>query len=269
MNRSISDFLKAFREASILERYNSASGLLQKIDPRAKLAVFLALILASVASNSSRSLALFLLALFLLASLSRIPLKTFLFRSLFFITVFSAVIALPIPFITPGSPLVSFKILNVPLQITGRGVSLAALFILRVWVCASSAILLTLTTRFSALIKAMESFRFPKVFTMMASITYRFIFLFIDEAYRMALAREARIGKKASKIEAVKSVGLIVSTLLIRAYERGERVYLAMKNRGYRGATASLNDLKFNFNDMLFGSIFLSFIALVLVNGGL
>lgn len=267
MDRSISDFLKAFREASILERYNSASGLLQKIDPRVKLVVFLALILASVASNSPYSLALFLSALFSLAPLSKIPLKAFLFRSLFFITLFSAVIALPIPFITPGSPLASFKILNASLQITGRGARLAALFVLRVWVCVSSVALLTLTTRFSALIKAMESFRFPKVFTMMASITYRFIFLFIDEAYRMALAREARGGGKMSKIGAMKSVGLMISTLLIRAYERGERVYLAMKNRGYRGATPSLNDLKFNFNDILFGSLFLSFIALV--SGGL
>jgi len=65
---------------------------------------------------------------------------------------------------------------------------------------------------------------------MMVSITYRFIFLLIDEAYRMALAKEARTIKKMNKIDAMKTLGSMISSLFIGAYERGERVYLAMKN---------------------------------------
>jgi len=115
----------------------------------------------------------------------------------------------------------------------------------------------------------MENLKIPKVFTMMASITYRFIFLLIDEAYRMALAKEARTIKKMNKIDAMKTLGSMISSLFIRAYERGERVYLAMKNRGYPGKVRNLSITKFHFKDAFFILSFFIFIVFVFSIGGL
>lgn len=263
----IEEFLKTFKETSFMEKYNSTNGFLQKIDPRAKLISFISLILAAVISNSIISLLIFLTLIFILTFASRIPIKEFLFRSLFFITFFSILIAIPKIFITPGEEIVSFNIFSFKLQITTQGVLSTLHFILRVWMCVSSLILLNLTTKFSNIIDAMKTLKIPKVFTMMLSITYRFLFLFIDEAYRMILAKESRtIKKKISKIDNIKTLGLMISSLFIRAYERGERVYLAMKNRGYTGEIKSLSVIKFHFNDALFIFFFVLFITLVLLS---
>jgi cobalt/nickel transport system permease protein len=103
---------------------------------------------------------------------------------------------------------------------------------------------------------------------MMSSITYRFLFLFVDEAYRMSLAKEARTAKNMSGINAIKTLGSMISSLLIRAYERGERVYLAMKNRGYSGEIMDLSIIKLHFRDALFIFSFFIFIAFVFLSEG-
>ncbi|MEM3517246.1 MAG: cobalt ECF transporter T component CbiQ [Candidatus Bathyarchaeia archaeon] len=263
----IEEFLKTFKEVSFTEKYNLTNGFLQKIDPRAKLISVISLILAAVISNSITSLLIFLTLIFILAFASRISIKDFLFRSLFFITFFSIVIAIPNIFITPGEVIASFSIFSFKLQLTMQGFLSTLHFILRVWMCVSSLILLNLTTKFSNIIDSMKSLKIPKVFTMMFSITYRFLFLFINEAYRMILAKESRtIKKKMSKIDNIKTLGLIISSLFIRAYERGERVYLAMKNRGYMGEMKSLSVIKFHLKDALFIFFFMLFIILVLLS---
>jgi cobalt/nickel transport system permease protein len=264
----ILDFLKIFRETAFTEKHSLSNGLLQKIDSKAKLISFIALILASISFASVYSLIFFLTLNFLLAFASKISFKTFFLRTFFFITFFSTLIAIPTLFMVRGVTLISFNIYSVTLQLTKEGILYALKFILRVWVCISSLTLLTLTTKFSSIINAMESFRIPKVFTMMTSVTYRFLFLFIDEAYRMMLAKENRTVNKMRRIDYMKTLASMMSSLFIRAYERGEKVYLAMKNRGYSMETRSLNTVKFQFKDALFIFFFFVFIGFASLIGG-
>jgi cobalt/nickel transport system permease protein len=136
-----------------------------------------------------------------------------------------------------------------------EGIYRAVQFTFKVWICVASLALLTLTTRFSSLIHAMEKFRIPKIFVMMIAITYRFIFLFINEAYRMFLAKESRTVTKERRLRfsVLKTLANIASTLFIRAYERGETVYLAMLARGYTGEAKSLSKMRCNRRDWAFG----------------
>ena len=98
----------------------------------------------------------------------------------------------------------------------------------------------------------MRSFKFPSVFVTMTAVTYRFIFLFINEAYRMALARESRTVVKESRLQAIRSFAGMITTLFIRSFERGERVYLAMMSRGYSGTVRSSGKMKFALRDWSF-----------------
>jgi cobalt/nickel transport system permease protein len=49
------------------------------------------------------------------------------------------------------------------------------------------------------------------------------------------IAKEARtfIHKKTVNMQSLRDLGNIIATLFIRTYERSERVYLAMKARGF------------------------------------
>jgi cobalt/nickel transport system permease protein len=156
-------------------------------------------------------------------------------------------------FITPGRTLAIIGYDKYFLSITWEGVYKAVCFTLRVWVCVASLTLLVLTTKFSELVHALEKFKMPKVLIVMTAITYRFIFLFINEAHRMLLAKEARTVKKEGKLQTMKSLAHIISTLFIRAYERGERVYMAMMARGYKGEIKSIGDMKYGYKDWAFG----------------
>ena len=248
----LTSFLKTFQELVYVERFSASKGVLQRINPQVKLGCIVAFILSALAVGTILPLAILLAALVVLCVLSKIPLKFFLVRATVFIPIFAAVIALPLLFITPGRPLAEVGYAGLVARVTVEGVYRAVQFTSRIWICVASLILLVLTTKFSRIIQVMKSFKFPNVFITMTAITYRFIFLFINEAYRMALAKESRTVVKESRMRAIRSFANMITTLFIRSYERGERVYLAMISRGYSGVVRSSSKLRFALWDWFF-----------------
>ncbi|MEM3383333.1 MAG: cobalt ECF transporter T component CbiQ [Nitrososphaerales archaeon] len=236
-----------FEDIFFNEKYSSLNFIIQKIDPRVKIFSSIALISIAILAKSILTLIILTSIIFILSIVSRIPLKIFLIRTSL-IPLFTTLIALPLIFITPGNQILNLNFIN----ITTEGVHKALIFILRVWTCVNSLILLTLTTKFSNIINAMEKLKIPKIFTVMISITYRFIFLSINEAYRMLLAKESRTFKKESRLKEIKTLASMLSTLFIRSYERGERVYLAMMARGYNGSVNNLEKMSINRRDVVF-----------------
>jgi len=245
--------LKTFEDIVFSERFSTFDGFLQGIDPRVKFCCFIAFILTAVSARTVTSLIILFLLVIILSVASKISLRFFFLRTTIFIPIFAAVIALPLLFITPGKPLAIIGYDKYFVSVTWEGTYKATLFTLRIWVCVASLSLLVLTTRFSRLVHAMEKFKMPKVFVAMTAITYRFIFLFINEAYRMVLAKEARTTKKEGRLRIMRSLARIISTLFIRAYERGERVYMAMTARGYAGEVKSMNETRCGHRDWVFG----------------
>ena len=250
----LGSFLKTFQDILYNERF-STYGVLQQIDPRVKLFSIAALVLSAVAVRTIAPLLIVLVTALVFCAASRIPLKFFFLRTTFFIPIFACMISLPLPFITPGVALANFEYGKLVVVITSEGLYRATQFTLRVWVCVSLSVLLILTTRFSRFIGAMESLRFPRILVTMTAITYRFIFLFVNEAYRMVLAREGRSIRRLRWRDNVRSLANMMATLFIRAHERGERVYLVMMARGYTGTLRSLDNMKYVKRDWIFASI--------------
>jgi len=245
--------LKAFEDAVYTEKFTAVNGMLQGIDPRVKFCIFLAFIVVAVAAKTVTSLIIMFVVVTVFTVASKIPLRYFFLRATFFIPIFAAVIVLPLPFITPGTTLTMIGYNGNFIFITKEGVYKALQFAFKIWICVASLTLLVLTTRFTTLIHAMERFKIPRVFVMMTAVTYRFIFLFINETCRILLAREARKVGKEQRIQVMKSLAYIIGTLFIRAYERGERVYLAMTARAYAGETRSLGKMRCGARDWVFG----------------
>lgn len=261
-------FLKAFEDIMYVERFSSVMGFLQDIDPRVKLGSFLIFILTTVATRDIVSLLWLSITIIILSVVSKIPTKFFFFRTTFFIPIFAAILALPLPFITPGTPITKIGFDEYFVSVTSEGLYKAGYFIFKIWVCVSLLTLLVLTTRFSTLLQAFESLKMPKFFITMTAITYRFIFLFVDEAYRMILAKEARTVSKEDRLKTMKLIANMTSNLLIRAYERGERVYLAMKARGHSVEMRHKKEMRCDSKDWVFmvASILFCFTIVVAEN---
>ncbi len=63
---------------------------------------------------------------------------------------------------------------------------------------------------------------------------FRYTAVVIDELNRMKVARQSR-GFEARGVKDWRILGQSIGALFVRAYERGERVHLAMLSRGYEG----------------------------------
>jgi cobalt/nickel transport system permease protein len=114
-------------------------------------------------------------------------------------------------------------------------VSLAAI-LFKTWLSVLAVLLLVSVTRFSDLATAMHRLRLPDFFIIMFELTYRYIGVLLNETYSMSVAYSLRNSKK--KGVEMRDMGSFAGQLLLRSFDRAERVYNAMKCRGYSSGSA-------------------------------
>jgi cobalt/nickel transport system permease protein len=146
------------------------------------------------------------------------------------------------------------------LEISGGWISLLSLFI-RSLLTIAAAFILVGTTGFTAVCQALERLGIPRIFAVQLLFLYRYIFVLADETGRASRARELRsCGKKGL---GVVSFGSLVGHLLLRTWQRAERIHIAMLARGFVGRFHAHRQSRFGVSELcfLFGWVTL-FIAL-------
>ncbi len=261
---SLRDIVEGAESLVQIEDLSSKRGLLQAINPLVKLITIVAMIVASLFIFQLQYILLICIVPFVLAITSRIPLKHFFSRTAL-IPLFAAVISIPILFLTAGNPVWSANIGIAQLTITAEGITRFLVFSVRVWFCVASLTLLILSTGFDKTLKLLASIKVPAVIVQLFALTYRYFFVSIHEAQSVLIAKEARtyVNKRTINIQSLKDLGHILSSLFIRTYERSERVYLAMKARGFEIDNSSKLTLpRFRFRDISFASLLIVSFAL-------
>jgi cobalt/nickel transport system permease protein len=97
-----------------------------------------------------------------------------------------------------------------------------------------ASLLLAATTTPRDLIVGLGRLHCPQVFTTIATFMLRYLDVLVGEARRMRIARLSR-GDDPRFLWQLRGFAAGLGALFLRAYERGERVYLAMVSRGYDG----------------------------------
>jgi cobalt/nickel transport system permease protein len=111
-----------------------------------------------------------------------------------------------------------------------------ALFVMRVLVSVSYVVLLSLTTRHTALLKLLRFFKVPRLFVFTIGMTYRYIYLFAEIIENTYLAIKSRTGGfRLHHTKGREVVSWNIATLWQRSVQLSEEVYLAMLARGYTG----------------------------------
>ena len=115
-----------------------------------------------------------------------------------------------------------------------RGVLSLATILLKMYLCVMAALLLVATTPFTELTAQLRRLHVPMVFVMVFEMTFRYIGVLMEEAYSMTTAYKLRSGNKSNKraLE-MRHMGSFVGQLLLRGFDRAERVHAAMRCRGY------------------------------------
>jgi cobalt/nickel transport system permease protein len=224
-------------------------GLLQRLDPRVKLVTLLAFIV--VAALSTRLSVLLVLLAFAVALVpaSRLGLIRFGARAWLFIPLFTAAIMLPatLNIVTPGRAMLTFwshgapfSLLPATLAVTAPGLFAFVRLVLRVTTVVSFGVLLTLTTPWSDLLKAMRAVGVPRGFVFVLAVAYRYVFTLVRLVQDMALARKSRLVGRVAAGEDHRFLGATVATVFGKSQATSEQVYLAMISRGYSGETRTL-----------------------------
>jgi cobalt/nickel transport system permease protein len=97
-----------------------------------------------------------------------------------------------------------------------------------------ASLLLAASTTVRDVLLGLDRLRCPRVFTQIATFMLRYLDILADDARRMRVARLSR-GYDPRFLWQVKAFAVGIGALFLRAFERGERVYLAMVSRGYTG----------------------------------
>jgi cobalt/nickel transport system permease protein len=103
----------------------------------------------------------------------------------------------------------------------------------------AASVVLAATTTVPDLLRGLERLRVPRVITSIAGFMVRYLSIVVDEGRRMHVARQSR-GYDPRWIWQARGVAASAGTLFVRAFERGERVHLAMLSRGYTGTSPEL-----------------------------
>jgi cobalt/nickel transport system permease protein len=159
--------------------------------------------------------------------------------------------ALFIPFMEGKTVAYVFTLGPITLTMTREGLILFWNVLTKASLSLLCAILMTATTGFPELLKALEKLKCPRVLIMIFSFMYRYIFVVQDEFMMMRQAKESRsIG--GSRWFHVRALASMIGVLFIRSYERAESVYLAMCSRGFSGRIRTIQDFHFAVKDAAF-----------------
>jgi len=218
------------------------------LDARAKLAACLALsVVAAVAQRPEAPWVVLAVGLVLTAS-SRPPLRLF-FARLAGVNVFVCFLWLVLPVTAPGDPWRSVW----GLVITHQGVELAGLITLKtnaIFLCVLS---LVATTPAPALAQAMAALRVPDKFAFLFLFAYRYLHVIAEEYGRLATAAKLRGFVPATNWHTYRSKAAMVAMVLVKSFDRSQRVYQAMVLRGFTGTFPSLDGLSAGRRDAAFG----------------
>ncbi|PRX96141.1 cobalt ECF transporter T component CbiQ [Allonocardiopsis opalescens] len=214
--------------------YLPGGGPVHTLPPVCKLVAVLAFTVVVVATPREHLAAFggYLVLLLAVAAVARVP-PGFLARRLLIEVPFLA-FALALPFFAHGE-----RVDVLGLSLSAEGLWGAWNIVAKGTLGVLASLLLAATTRPHLILGALRSLGMPGILVQIAGLMLRYFEVIAAELDRMRIARESR-GFQARHLGHARVVAQSAGALFIRAYERGERVHLAMLSRGYTGAMPPL-----------------------------
>ncbi|ASC71129.1 Cobalt transport protein [Halomicronema hongdechloris C2206] len=223
-----------------LDAYTRLESPIHRWQPRLKLVGLVALIFAFAGVRQWVLVLPMVVITLLLYGLSRLPLR-FLLQRLHYPGMFILAVVLVLPFASGDTVLWQWGWLS----LYWEGVLTMGLVVCRFLAILTTGFILLGTTPFLSLIQALRSLGLPALLADMTLLAYRYLYDIADTLTTMQQAMRLRgLGRSQRKsswlrldMRLMRQLASLTGSLLIRSYERSERVYKAMRLRGYGVST--------------------------------
>jgi cobalt/nickel transport system permease protein len=227
---------------------------LSRLDPRAKIVTTIAFLVAVVSCDRYAVGALlpFLLYPVALVSMGEVPWR-WLLRKLALAAPFAILVGIANPVLDRAPMEVAHGV-----TMAGGWISFSSI-LLRFVLAVTASLAVVAGTGMNALCAGLAALGTPRVFTAQLLFLWRYTFVLGGEGARMATAREARGGRGSPTLAVY---GSLAGHLLLRAFERAERIHRAMLARGFDGEMRSLRELRWRTRDTAFVAGWVAFFVL-------
>lgn len=257
--RGISSF---FSTAFFREETARRPGILQRVDPRARLLAALAFLVSLSFARRFPTLEAHAVLPLAAIALSRIRLREFLGAGFLFALLFSLLmsapsllnlfyegtVVYPLLAIGEGRSIGPYSLPKV-VGITREGLLTAATFLLRVLPSVAAVLWLTLSTRWTDLLRALRFLRLPPLFLQVGGMTVRYVHALLRQSEEMHLGKKSRSVCRLP----VRAEQAWAGSRLAASWERSlhlmEEVSGAMKARGFTGEAKFPREVRFGARD--------------------
>jgi cobalt/nickel transport system permease protein len=222
-----------------LDLFPETDSVIHRLDPRWKLAAAIIAVVGVVLLQTLPAAATALLLGAMLVIVSKLPVRWYLAR-VGTIGLFLAFFAVWLPLVTPGTPVWHVG----PLSFSLEGIVLALRLLAKALAILTFMLVLLATARLDATLKAARALHVPGLLVQLNLLTIRYTFLFATELARMRVALRVRGYRNRVSRHCYRTIGHVSGTLLVRGYERAERVGQAMRCRGFDGRFRSLTEFR-------------------------
>ncbi|MFZ1414469.1 MAG: cobalt ECF transporter T component CbiQ [Defluviicoccus sp.] len=206
------------------------AGFLDTVSPSVRMGVSVAFAVTTVALDRLPLLAAALMLAVVLAALARLPAASTA-RRIAGMDAFMLCVLAFLPFTVPGMPL--FAVAGLSASAEGLQQAVAIVLTANAVVLAVLALIGTLEP--VALGHALAALKVPDKVVHLLLFTVRYIAVLKSEYQRMVLALRARGFRPRGNRHTWNSFGWLFGMLLVRSFERAERIHAAMKCRGFSG----------------------------------
>ena len=220
---------------------------LSRLDPRWKLAALTIAGVAAAVVHTPLAAGTALAGAVLLAVLGQLPWRWWATR-VAPAALFVAVFAVPLAFFPQGNA----QVWQVgPATVSVPGAITALVLICKAASLVTLALVLLATAPLDATLKAAHALHAPGLLIQLTLLSYRYLFLLADELGRLRIALRVRGYRNRANHHSYRTIGAVTGALLVRGWERADRVGQAMRCRGFDGRFRSLSGFRTTAADVL------------------
>ncbi|MDL1970481.1 MAG: cobalt ECF transporter T component CbiQ [Candidatus Desulfofervidaceae bacterium] len=243
------------------EPFANGNSFIHNLDPRIRIlfAFFFAIIVATTWHLSALLWAFFFVVVVFV--LTKLNMRDILKRILV-VNTFIVLLVIILPFSYPGQVIYALG----PLTLTKQGFFYALYIFLKSNLILTCVILLLSTTSIFSLAHALHHLHVPSKLVQLIFFTFRYIHVIYRQYQKLMRAAKLRCFTPKTNIYTYKTYAYLVASLLIKSYDRSERVYKAMVCRGFQGTFPVFRHFKMTTKDRLFSmaaTIYLFLLAIL------
>lgn len=244
----------------IKEEFSSGDSFVHRLDPRIKTVI--AILFSIVVAVADRFSVLLLGLLFSigLIAIARLSIKEISYR-LLIVNGFILLLWVFLPFTFPGEILFSLGKLNA----SKDGVMYALLITTKSNTIILACIALLATSSIFTLVYALRHLYIPEKLIHLFFFCYRYIHVIHLEYVRLMNAMKIRCFKPKTNMHTYRTYAYLVGMLLLKSYDRSERVYKAMLCRGFKGKLWVLDRFSLKKSDLVTGIMMLLYVIVLVL----